>query len=106
LWQPRGALLQAGSRKIACNYVGPLVIYKAISPNQFILMSLDGFIYPHFIEETRIKPGIIRTSQGNVSTLAALKQVIRLGIQIESTKAELNKIEAEINLLQKDLSLT
>jgi hypothetical protein len=85
LYSPRGALLQTGTRKIACHFVGPLVIYKAISPNQFLLMSLDGIVYPHLIEETRIKPGNIRTTQGNVSTLADLKQVIRTGFKIKTT---------------------
>lgn len=83
LYQPKGAILQTGSRKITCHFVGPLVIYKALSPNQFILMSLDGIIYPHLIEETRIKPGYIRTTQGNVTTLSELKQVIRTGSLIK-----------------------
>jgi hypothetical protein len=83
MYQPRGALLQTGSRKIACNFVGPLVVYKAVSPNQFLLMSLDGMVYPHLIEETRIKPGYIRTNLGNVSTLAELKHIIRTGTRPE-----------------------
>jgi hypothetical protein len=86
LYQPRGALLQTGTKKIACHYVGPLVIYKAVSPNQFLLMSLDGIVYPHLIEETRIKAGYIRTTQGNVSTLADLKQIIRSGFKIETPR--------------------
>jgi len=77
-----GAMLQTGSQKITCHFVGPLVIYKAVSPNQFLLMSLDGMVYPHLIEETRLKPGHIRTSAGNVSTLADLKQVLRTGLAI------------------------
>ena len=43
---PSRAILQAGSRKIYCKFVGPLVIYKAISPSQFLIMSLTGKIYP------------------------------------------------------------
>jgi hypothetical protein len=84
LYHPKGALLQTGTRKIACHFIGPLVIYQAISPNQFLLMSLDGIVYPQLIEETRIKPGQIRTTQGNVSTLADLKQVIRTGFKIKT----------------------
>ena len=42
---PSGAVLQAGSQKICCKFVGPLVIYKAISPSQFLIMSLTGEIY-------------------------------------------------------------
>jgi len=79
LYHPRGAYLQTGSRKIKCEFVGPLVIFRTISPNLFMLMSLDGLVYPHLIEETRLKPGFIRTVVGNVSTLAELKQVLRTG---------------------------
>ena len=49
--QAKGSIVQTGSRKIACYFVGPLVIYKAIGPNQFLLMSLTGQIYPHLIED-------------------------------------------------------
>jgi hypothetical protein len=80
MFQPKGSILQTGSRKIACHFVGPLVIYKTLAPNQFILMSIDGKLYPHLVEETRLKPGYIRTSQGNVSTLAELKRVINMDI--------------------------
>ena len=57
MYQAKGSIVQTGSQKIACYFVGPLVIYKAIGPNQFLLMSLSGQIYPHLIEETRLKPG-------------------------------------------------
>ena len=53
MFQARGAMVQNTSRKINTYYVGPLVIYKAIGPNQFLLMSLDGIIYPKLIEESR-----------------------------------------------------
>ena len=85
LYQPRGALLQSGSKKVACTFVGPLVIFKALSPRQFFLMSLDGILYPHLIEETRIKPGKIYTSMGTVSTLSELKRVLRAGLAITSS---------------------
>ena len=57
MYQARDSMVQTGSRKVACFFVGPLVIFKAVGPNQFLLMSLDGQIYPHLIEETRLKPG-------------------------------------------------
>ena len=69
MYQAKGSMVQIGSRKIACFFAGPLVIYKAVGPNQFLLMSLDGKIYPHLIEETRLKSGTIWTSNGNVTTL-------------------------------------
>ena len=80
MYQAKGSIVQTGSRKIACYFVGPLVIYKAIGPNQFLLMSLTGQIYPHLIEETRLKPGSIWTSTGNVSTLAELKGALNANI--------------------------
>ena len=80
MYQAKGSIVQTGSQKIACYFVGPLVIYKAIGPNQFLLMSLTGQIYPHLIEETRLKPGSIWTSKGNVSTLAELKQAFNTNI--------------------------
>ena len=83
LYQAKGTIVQTGSKKIACHFVDPLVIYKAVSPNQFILMSLSGQIYPHLIEETRIKPGSIWT-KGNVNTLAQLKAVLSAGLRIDS----------------------
>ena len=84
LYQTKGTIVQTGSKKIACYFVGPLVIYKAVSPNQFILMSLSGQVYPHLIEETRIKPGSIWTTKGNVNTLAQLKAVLSAGLKIDS----------------------
>ena len=80
---PSGAILQVGSRKIRCKFVGPLVIYKAISPSQFLIMSLTGEIYPRLIEESRMKPGVIQTTNGNVKTLAALKAVLRSGYRVK-----------------------
>ena len=84
MYQARGSMVQTGSRKIACFFVGPLVIYKAVGPNQFLLMSLDGQIYPHLIEETRLKPGTIWTSKGNVTTLVELRQALRTGLKIQA----------------------
>ena len=84
MYQARGSMVQTGSRKIACYFVGPLVIYKAVGPNQFLLMSLDGQIYPHLIEETRLKPGTIWTSKGNVTTLVELRQALSTCLKIRT----------------------
>ena len=80
MYQVKGSIVQTGSRKITCYFVGPLVIYKAIGPNQFLLMSLTGQIYPHLLEETRLKPGSIWTSKRNVSTLSELKGALNTNI--------------------------
>ena len=70
--------------KISCFFVGPLVIYKAVGPNQFLLMSLDGQIYPHLIGETRLKPATICPSKGNVTTLVELRQAMSTGLKIKA----------------------
>ena len=44
MYNPSGSQLQTGSRKIQCHFVDPLAIYKCISPNQFLLMSLDEIV--------------------------------------------------------------
>ena len=82
MYQARGSIVQTGSRKIAC--LGPLVIFKAVGPNQFLLMSLDRQIYPHLIEETRLKAGTIWTSKGNVTTLVELTQVLNTDLKIQA----------------------
>ena len=82
MYQAKDSVIQTGSRKIACYFVGPLVMYKAIGPNQFLLMSLTGQIYSQLIEETRLKPGSIWTSKGNVSTLAEPEKVLSTDILI------------------------
>ena len=51
MYQARGSIVETGSRKIKCNYIGPLIIFKAVGPNQFLLMSLDGLIYHYLIEQ-------------------------------------------------------
>ena len=81
MYYPRGNLLQTSSKKIKCEFVGPLAIYKCVSPSQLLFLSLDGYLYPFLIEETRIKSGFIPSARGNVSHLAGLKKVIRLQLQ-------------------------
>ena len=79
LYFPGASMLNTGSRKIRCEFVGPLAIWKCVSPTQFLLMSLDGKLYPYLIEETRIKPGFVRTTKGNVTHMSSLRQVIKTG---------------------------
>ena len=83
MYHPRGSLLQTASKKIKCEFVGPLAIYKCVSHNQFLLMSLDVYLHTFLVEETRIKPGFIPTTRGNVSHLAELKKVIRSRFQLK-----------------------
>ena len=61
-------------------YVGPVVIYKIIDPHNYILMTLDKKILKELFEHEWLKPAMIRTSEGNVTHLAKLKQIINTGI--------------------------
>ena len=82
MYQARGSIVETGSRKIKCNYIGPLIIFKAVGPNQFLLMSLDGLIYPHLIEQSRLKAGTIQTTKENVNNLADLRKALSTGLSI------------------------
>ena len=79
MFQAKGSVIETGSRKIRCNYIGPLIILKAVGPNQFLLMSLDGLIYPHLIEQSRLKAGTIWTTKGNVNNLVDLRKALSTG---------------------------
>ena len=78
MYNPSGSQLQTGSRKIQCYFIGPLAIYKFISPNQFLLMSLDGILYPMIVEEARLKPGLVATHKGPVRNMSELKKAAQL----------------------------
>ena len=82
MFQARGSVVETGSRKIRYNYIGPLVIFKAVGPNQFLLMSLDELIYPHLIEQSRLKAGTMWTTKGNVNNLADLRKAFSTGLSI------------------------
>ena len=69
------------SHKVAIKYVGPVVIYKIIDPQNYLLMTLDGKILRAFFKHERLKPAIIRTSQGNVQNLAELRQIMNANIK-------------------------
>ena len=43
-------------------------------------MTLDGKILRGLFEHERLKPAMLRTSEGNVSNLSQLKQVINVGM--------------------------
>ena len=78
MYNPSGGKLQAGSRKIQCHFVGPPAIYKCISPNQFLLMSLDVVLYPMVVEEARLKPGLISTHKGPARNMSELRNAVKL----------------------------
>ena len=61
-------------------YVGPIVVYKIIDPHNYLLMTLDGKILRGLFEHERLKPMILRTSEGDISNLVKLKQIINVGL--------------------------
>ena len=79
---PLTSQLRTTLRKVTIKYVGPLVIYKIVDPHNYLLMMLDGKILRGLFEHERLKPAIIRTSQGNVNSLVQLKQAMTLGMII------------------------
>ena len=66
------------SRKVMIKYVGPVVIYKIIDPHNYLLMTLDSKILRGLFKHERLKPAMLRTSEGNISNLSQLKQVINV----------------------------
>ena len=78
---PHTSQVHTASCKVTIKYVGPVVIYKMIDPNNYLLMTLDGRILRGLFEHERLKPTNIRTSQGNVQNLAQLKQVMNTGLK-------------------------
>ena len=79
---PLTSQLHTTSRKVMIKYVGPVVVYKIIDLHNNLLVTLDWTILRGLFEHERLKPAIIRTSQGNVHNLAQFKQIINIGIKI------------------------
>ena len=72
--------LHTASRKVMIKYVECVVIYKIIDPHNYLLMTLDSKILRGLSEHERLKPAILRMSEGNVSNLSQLKQLINIGL--------------------------
>ena len=51
-----------------------------MGPNQFLLMSLYGLIYPHLIEQSHLKAGTTWTTKGNINNLADLRKALSTGL--------------------------
>ena len=66
---------------MSVKYVGPVVVYKLIDPKAYLLCTLDGNLLLGLFEHERLKPAVIGTRQGNVTTLPQLKQVLHAGIE-------------------------
>ena len=74
-------------------YVGPVVIYKIIDPHDYLLMTLDRVMLRGIFEHERLKPIIIRTSQGNVQNLAELKQIMKTELKLDQYSSHFNKMD-------------
>ena len=74
--------LRTTSRKVTIKYVGPLVTYKVVDPNNYLLMTLEGKIVRGLFEHERLKPATIRKSHSNVNNLVQLTQALTIGMII------------------------
>ena len=67
-------------RKIIIKYVRPIIVYKIMDPDNYLLMTLDGKLLRGLFEHERLKPAILRTSEGNVTNLVKRKQLFNTGL--------------------------
>ena len=77
---PLTSQLCTASCKVAIKYAGPVVIYKIIDPHNHLLMTVDGKILRGLFKHERLKPAVIRTSQGNVQNLAKLRKMMNTNL--------------------------
>ena len=56
------------------------MVYKIIELHNYLLMTLDGKLLQGLFEHKRIQPAIIRASEGNITNLAHLKQIMSIGM--------------------------
>ena len=75
---PLTSQLQTASRKVMIKYVGTIVVYKIIDLHNYLPMTQDGKILWGLFELERLKPAILRTSEGNISNLMKCKQIINI----------------------------
>ena len=80
---PLTSQLRTNSWMIAVKYAGPVVIYKIVDPHNYLLMTLDGIILKGIFEHERLKPAVIRTSQGNIQNLAEVKQIMNTKLKLD-----------------------
>ena len=86
LISPLTTQLRTNSREVSIKYVGPLVIYKIIDLHNYLLVTIDGQLMRGLFEHERLKPTMIKTDKGNVTTLPALKKIMNLKIILPISK--------------------
>ena len=70
LISPLTTQLRTSSGEVAIKYVGPLVIYTIVEPYNYLFMTIDGQLLRGLFEHERLKPALIKTDKGNVSTIS------------------------------------
>ena len=80
IMSPLTSQLHMALRKIMIKYVRPIIVYKIIDLHNYLLMTLDGKLLRGLFEHERLKPAILRTSEGNVTNLVKLKQLFNMGL--------------------------
>ena len=81
---PLTSQLCMASRKIMIKYVGPIVIYKIIDLHNYVLITFDGKLLRGLFKHERLKPAILRTSEGIITDLVKLKQLFNMGLTFSS----------------------
>ena len=61
LISPLTIQLRTSSRKVAIQYVGPLVTYKIVDSHNYLLMTIDCKLLRGLFEHERLKPAVIKT---------------------------------------------
>ena len=79
---PLKSQFRTSSRKLSMKYVGPVVLYKTFDSKTFLLCTLDYKLLIGLYEHEKLRPAVIQTSQGNLSNLPRLKQVLHVGIKL------------------------
>ena len=82
LISPLTIQFRTSSRKVAIKYVGPLVIYKIVDTNNYLLTTIERELLQGLFEHERLKPTVIKTHEGNVTTLSTPKKVMNFEISL------------------------
>ena len=81
---PVTSQLCTASRKIMIKYVGPIVVHKIMNPHNYLLITVHGKLLRGLFKHERLKPAILRASEGNVTNLVKLKQFFNTGLTFSS----------------------
>jgi len=76
LFQPRGTILQTGTRKLQAHYVGPLVIDRKHAHNLYTIASIDGKLYPFVVHVSDLKPGYVKIPSGVATRLSEIVKLL------------------------------